>query len=245
MQKTTVLFILQMLVLSACAQNFEHRFSGGISNNGLIRTTLNDFYFDSNGYNPNDDVNEYNQKESNFRYRYELLYKSAWFAGLSYGHGFRDDSYVVGNQGQSKPAGTEKINYTMFAFSLGHVWDFKKFNFSSGIEIPIYKVSDFIYTYSQTDIPNQTLIIKSPITGGKGWGITTTNSIRFFLHKNFFIGTTLNAGLVKLKIEGTQTLEVIEQIPVVYGDTTLSVERPYELTAFAPPELIILVGFKF
>ena len=133
------------------SQETEHFLYLTLSNNGQLEEVIDDFYFEPDSYNPSDDVLSFDQRILKFNFHYEFKTKKNLIFSGTFGYGHRKEEYVIGNQPGIPPTGKEHQTYLAFALGSRYAWTNEKIQFSTGLEIPFYLLSNCEKTYKQED----------------------------------------------------------------------------------------------
>lgn len=244
METRLILTTLSLFLLNlANGQKTDHLFYLTVSNNGQLEEVIDDFYFESDSYNPADDVLSFDQSIMKFNFHYEIKTKKNLIFSSTFGYGYRRDRYVVGNQPGIPPIGEEYQTYLSGAVGIRYAWSIEKFQVSTGLELPLYIFSDCEKTYQQDD-PNQTMHFTETTTGGNAFGINSTTSLKWFVIPNLFISANLSFGLLKFDV-GNETITNFEvQDPIFTNDLVWERENSYTKTTITRPEFLFGLGVR-
>jgi len=222
----------------------NHLLYATISNNGQLGETMAHYYFEPDSYNPADDVFSFKQSELKYNLHYELLSKNGLLFTSTFGYGYRNDKYVISNQSGIPPDGTEHQSYLSFALGTRYAWSMAKFQISTGIELPVFIISDCVKTFIQDD-PNRELDFTTIISGGHAFGLNSTTSLKWFPTDRFFLSANMSFGIIAFDIGDKSATTINHQDPIITGSTYNERESTYKKVSVMQPELFLGIGFKF
>lgn len=232
---------LLLSINNILSQNTHHRVYISIGDLNHFDKDVSDFYF-FNGFNPGDDTKTFDQEIFQFKLNYELQLKNNLFFGTRVGYGFRNENYIVGNQGDRDPIGTEKIDMYNLSFFLGKSWSLKKLEFGVGLEIPFYMVSQFKETY-KLNSPDRVYNFRRLLEGGDIFGVCLLSRIKWQIWKELFISTDVSIGYLKYDLGGIWKWETLEDYPNgnLYED---EFQREYKLAKISKPSFQFGIGIN-
>lgn len=218
-----------------------HFFTLSYSNNGQIADVIDKFYFSQGSYLPNNDVFTYKQNDLKFNFHYEFLSRSMFSFFGKIGYSERKDTYEVSNVTPAN--GSMEQNY--FNFSLGAKYNLKvdRFQFSTGIEIPYYKISDHTEKLFW-DSPSQTIHEHMTTDGGTAYGLNSISSLKFFISNRIFLSTDIAFGLLIFNLGGQSYYVIDYQNPVVAPLPIDPRDASYKKTSITNAELFFGIGIK-
>lgn len=241
---TTFLFILFASTTLTFGQKeeAEHLFTFSYSNNGQIADVVSEFYFDQGSYNPNNDVYAFKQSDLKFNFQYEYLTPKNYSFYFKAGYSDRYDSYVIRNV---QPAnGNKEQNYINIALGSKYTIRGDHFEFSTGIEIPYFKVGTYTEKFFLNS-PQQVLYATQTLEGGSIYGINSVYSMKVFISKTIFISTDLVFGLLYFDLGGTENDVTDYQNPVVnFPNNIPQPPVTYKKTTVSKPEFSFGLGIK-
>jgi hypothetical protein len=211
------------------------------SNNGQIYDVIDEFYFSQGAYLPNNDVFTYKQNDLKFNFHYEYLSRSKFSFFGKMGYSNRKDTYTISNMTSAN--GSKDQHY--FNFSLGAKYNYQldKFLFSTGIEIPYYKIS----TYTEKlfwESPSQVIHDHQAIDGGEAYGLNSISSLKFFICDRIFLSTEISFGLLIFDLGGQINYVVDYQDPVISTSTYEPRDDSYNRKTVTKPEFYFGIGVK-
>jgi hypothetical protein len=211
------------------------------STNGQLSDVIDEFYFFKGAYSPNDDVFTYKQTEFKVNARYEYVSKKMFSVYGNIGFSRREDSYEISNW---SPANGRKNQYFLnFSVGAKYVIQFDRFQFSTGLEIPYYRFSD----YKEANIYNDPNLVYQGTTrtdGGNAFGLNNITSIKVFVVKGLFISTDMTFGLLNYQLGGKTYHTTEYPNPPIYPDPAPYVNT-YNKTTISKPELYFGIGYSF
>lgn len=249
MKKNIFIYTLYFSAFTIFSQSKEridstskcHLFTLSYSNNGQINNEINEFYFFKGSYTPNDDVFSYQQNEYKLNLQYEYVTKKMFSFHGKFGYSNRKDVYEISNWTPAN--GNKKQNYMNFSLGAKYIYQIGKLQFSTGLEIPYYRISDYKEKFISND-PNLNIESTIHIDGGSAVGLNNISSVKLFVSKSFFISTDLTFGILKFNLGG-QTYETIYYQDPILIQNSLPYNSTYDKITISKPELYFGIGFKF
>jgi hypothetical protein len=230
-----------LLTFTTFGQKAENLFTFSYSNNGQIYDVIDEFYFSQGAYLPNNDVFTYNQSDVKFNFQYEYLTPKDYSFYCKVGYSNRYDTYTISNV---QPAnGSKEQNYENIALGVKYTIRGDHFEFSTGLEIPYFKVS----TYTEKlfwNSPTQPLTDTQTLDGGSVYGLNSVYSMKVFISKTVFISTDLVFGLLYFNLGG-MAYQVVDYLkPPAYTTTEPPYIETYKKTTVSKPEFSFGLGIK-
>ncbi|MCX6258708.1 MAG: hypothetical protein NTW49_12550 [Bacteroidia bacterium] len=248
--KHFAVYLFLILAFPASGQNFYrntketsgHLITLSLSNNGQIYDVIDEFYFSQGAYLPNNDVFTYKQNDAKLYLQYEYLSRSMFSLFGRAGYSFRKDNYTISNV---TPAyGSKEQYYLDIALGFKYNYNVDKFLFSTGIEMPYYKIS----TYKEKfflDSSTQTVHYTQYVDGGNTYGLNSISSIKFFMTDNIFLSADFAFGLMMFNLGGQTYMHYDYQNPVVVTPaTTTPHDDSYNKFTVTKPEFCFGIGIK-
>lgn len=212
------------------------------SNNGQINNIIDDFYFSEYHGQSIRQISNYTQSDFKYNLHYEYVNVNNFVFYCMVGYSEKKESFTISNIPPVNESGNKKQNYFNVAVGAKYIYSVGKFQLSSGIEIPYYKISRYEEKYF-FDSPTQTTYTTNLIDGGNAYGLNNISSIKIFFFKRFFFSTDLTFGLLALKLGG-QNYSIIDYDNPAISTTNPPYEQLYKKTAITNPELYFGVGIK-
>ena len=236
-------FFFCILTYASFGQTSGHYLTISYSNNGQIYDAIDQFYFFAlSGYQPNNDVFNYEQSDLKFNFQYEYVTHKNLVLFGKVGYSDRKDSYTISSV---RPAhGNKEQNYLNISLGAKYILEGDNLQFSAGIEIPYYKISTYKEKLFLTD-PQNTFYQTQFIDGGTVYGLNTIYSAKFFFTKTFFLSADLDFGLLFFNLGGQSNTVIDYQNPIQYPTSPYTpYDDSYKKTTVSKPEFYFGIGAK-
>jgi|GEM_PF-5796239 len=223
--KNTLLFSSLLCISGVFAQESSHNVSLGVSNNGQLSSTIDDFYLD------NDIIGFPSSSTTAFKINAEYSFKSKnnLEFGLTAGYAQRDGKYKI-----STTEGKYSQQYYSATPFLLKVWSFDRLQLSTGAGIPLYYISDL------EDVRTSTLKVTRTTDGGMAFGLNSITRLKFHFTEKLFLVTAVNFGILHSDLGGQVRFKWEN------GNFAGPASNPLEhnSTVLTAPEFSFGIGFK-
>ncbi len=237
------IFVLLSLPLTVFGQVEKHKIEILYSNNGNISREINQFYFHpTHEYGPGDDVFSYHEMSYKLNLYYAVVLKQNWEFGITGGYGRRVDRYDIANNPNWN--GDKCQRFYSVAISSKFNFQFDRFEFASGFEIPISIFSEHQTNYFQNDL-DQKAHYRLSVSGGFGLGINSLSSMSFNIKDGLYAITKISFGFHHLNTGGTLKYELISQTSNNLDNILYEIPSIFKKNYFSSPDLQIGIGWRF
>lgn len=245
--KNLITFIFLIIGNISIAQNtFQLGF--GISNQGQFDKLLEDFYYPAHPTAYQDDAHLGKDLRIKYNFFGSYLFHDSLEMRLRVGYAIRKNHYE-----QIFPTTAWIVNDKQNVLELSPSFGFRKnwgrFTFSTGLEVPIYLVSDLKKTidYKEfSDSINLSFSANSNLSmdGGLIFGLNHYLNLRTFFSKQIFMFSEINYGMLYSKLGGKYEDVGGATFPTVINNS-YEYDKSYSKFYFSSIQVQFGIGFSF